>query len=288
MASTEITILAFDLGGTKLLSALVSNGQVLEHSETVTERDAGPDVWVNKMSMIASSWQGKFSRVGIAATGQLFNGHWSAVNPNILDLPNNYPLVAKLEAAISQPVYAINDAQAAAWGEYNNGASNYQDMVFLTISTGIGGGIVSGGRLIEGRSGLAGHFGQIQMSGARAGHPIENDISGRWIASEAKRLGHEMEAVDVFKAAKLGKDWAQNIIQKSAIEIAHLCQNIQLMFDPHAIVIGGGIGMADGYLDQVSNHLASSPSGLTPKLIPATLGKDAGVLGVADLTSKSL
>lgn len=273
------TVLGIDIGGTKTMAALVSGGKVIEDMIVPTAREAGPDAWLASLAQSTSAWSGRFRRIGIAVTGLVQDGHWSALNPATLGIPDGYPLVERASAVFGKPVCAFNDAQAAAWGEYKFGAGQGRDIVFLTISTGIGGGIVCNGRLL---SGLAGHFGLIRgLSDDRA--PLEDSTSGRWIASQALKAGFKADAVDVFGRAMKGEAWAGAIVSRSASRVATLCRDIQMMFDPKSIVVGGSIGLAEGYLDRVRAHLSDVPPRLSSDLIAAKLAGHAGVIGVADL-----
>ncbi|MER9163160.1 putative N-acetylmannosamine-6-phosphate 2-epimerase [Mesorhizobium sp. M0715] len=272
-------VLGIDIGGTKTMAALVSGGKVIEDMIVPTAREAGPDAWLASLAQSTSAWSSRFSRIGIAVTGLVEDGRWSALNPATLGIPDGYPLVERASSVFGKPVCAVNDAQAAAWGEYKFGAGQGRDIVFLTISTGIGGGIVCNGRLL---SGLAGHFGLIRsLSEDRA--PLEDGTSGRWIASQALKAGFKADAVDVFRRALKGEAWAGAIVSQSASRVATLCRDIQMMFDPKSIVIGGSIGLAEGYLDRVRAHLSEVPPRLSPDLVAAKLGGHAGVIGVADL-----
>lgn len=273
------TVLGIDIGGTKTMAALVSGGKVIEDMIVPTAREAGPDAWLASLTQSTSAWSSRISRIGIAVTGLVHDGRWSALNPATLGIPDGYPLVERASAVFGKPVCAFNDAQAAAWGEYKFGAGQGRDIVFLTISTGIGGGIVCNGRLL---SGLAGHFGLIRsLSEDQA--PLEDSTSGRWIASQALKAGFKADAADVFGHALKGEAWADAIVSRSASRVATLCRDIQMMFDPKSIVIGGSIGLADGYLDRVRAHLGEVPPRLSSNLVAAKLAGHAGVIGVADL-----
>lgn len=276
-----------DLGGTKILTALISDGEILDRDEKPTRSDETPDEWIADLSSVAEQWNGRYCDAAMAVTGQVTGGHWTAVNKATLDLSGNYPLEARLSEAMGCPTYAINDAQAAAWGEYRNGTSAQADMVFLTISTGLGGGIVINGDLVHGRNGLAGHFGQLASDDERRPGPLEDHMSGRWIAAEAARREKDGDAASVFAAAAEQNGWAESIVSESARRAALLCQNIQMTFDPEFIVIGGGVGLANGYLDRMTNYCAKMSAFHRPNLVPAALGKDAGIIGLADLTIKN-
>lgn len=277
--------LAIDLGGTKLLVALVDGSRVLDRVEQPTERGAAPADWLARIAELARPWTGRYARAGISVTGPVSDGRWSALNPGTLAIPAGFPLKSALEETLGVPVVACNDAQAAAWGEYRYGAGAGCDMAFLTVSTGIGGGIVWNGRLVVGRGGLAGSFGQLRpLLAAQGDERLEDCASGRWIGEAATRLGLAADARAVFAQAADGAAWAEAIVAASAASVARLCANIQLTIDPDVIVVGGGVGLAAGYLQRVVDALAACPPPLLPTLKSAALGGDAGIIGVAALS----
>ena len=273
--------LAIDLGGTKILAALVEGAEVRDRALVATDRDGGADAWLGQMAELAQAWRGRFTAAGLSVTGVVRHGLWSAMNPRTLPVPAEFPLAERATAALGVATVAINDAQAAAWGEYRHGAGRGRDMVFLTVSTGIGGGVVLNGRLIAGRGGIAGHVGQ--MSGNDG--PLEDSASGNWIARAAAAEGHPGDARDVFAAARSGADWAAEIVAHSARRLAWLCRDIQCLLDPDVIVIGGGVGLAPGFLDRITATLHDCPAAIRPTLARAALGSDAGIIGVAALAN---
>ena len=279
----DTATLAIDIGGTKTLAALVRGAEVLAEVTIATSREAGPDDWLAAIAEQAKHWSGQYEHVGIAVTGLIDEGRWSALNPATLAIPDGYPLVAQASKLFGKPAFAVNDAQAAAWGEHRFGAGGNEDTVFLTISTGIGGGVVINGSPLLG---LAGHFGLLR-SPTLGEAPLEDVASGRWMAAEAARSGHPAEAPEIFEQARNGAAWAQAIVAQSALRVALLCRDIQMMFAPKRIVIGGGIGLAAGYLDAISAHLVTLPPHLAPHLVAASLGSRAGIIGAADLASRS-
>jgi len=273
------TVLAIDIGGTKTVAALATGAVISDVVTFPTDEKSGPDAWLAAIAQHIPAGRGRYTRVAAAVTGLIDGGRWSALNPTTLDLPADYPLMQRMEHIFAAPAFAANDAQAAAWGEHRYGAGEGGDLVFLTISTGIGGGIVINGRPLLG---LAGHFGLLGSSSPEG--PLENAVSGRWIASEAKASGHDVSAVEVFAAAASAEPWADRIVSTSAQRVARLCADIQLQFDPPRIVIGGGIGLAPGFLERVRSRVAGLNSRLRPELVAARLGPHAGLIGVADLS----
>ena len=278
--ATNDTVLAIDIGGTKTMACLVKGSKVIEEMQFATDHNLGPDGWIDAVGTKVSGWRGAYGRVAAAVTGIVVDGNWEALNPATLNLPASYPLIDKLRDAFGVDAIAINDAQCAAWGEYRFGAGRQQDMVFLTISTGIGGGIVINGRLLQG---TAGHFGLFQGYFECSHRPLEDSISGHWMSAEACKAGYDVEAPEIFAAARSGAPWASHIIAISARRLAMLCQNIQLALDPKCIVIGGGIGLAEGYIEQVRGAFTFPKISLRPTLVSAGLGRHAGVIGAADL-----
>lgn len=278
-------VLAIDLGGTKILATLVEGARILDRREVLTDRDACADRWVAQAAELAAPWAGRFARAGLAVTGVVADGAWRSTNPGTLDVPGGYPLAARAAAALGVAPSIANDAQAAAWGEFRHGAGKGRDMVFLTVSTGIGGGVVLGGRLHPGRMGLAGHAGLL--TGPDGGAGIEEMASGRWMAAEAGRLGHDTDARGVFAAAARGLTWGETIVDTSARRIAGLCRNLQCLMAPEVIVIGGGVGLAAGYLDRLRAHVAALPDLFRPEIAAAALSADSGVIGIAALAAEA-
>jgi len=277
--------LAIDIGGTKILAALVADNRVTERRHIATDRDAGAEAWVTAIADLARDWLPQVRRVGVTVTGAVTGGRWSALNPGTLNIPPDFPLADRIEATLGLRPTLLNDAQAAAWGEYRFGAGKGRDLVFLTVSTGIGGGAVVNGRLALGASGFAGNFGQMRLDD---GALLEDRASGRWIGAEAARLGHGTTAPEVFAAAAQGAAWAEDILRASSTRVARLCANIQVTFDPQLIVIGGGVGLAPGYLNRVNSHLVDTPEHFRPRLARAVLEGEAGVLGIAALANTDL
>ena len=283
-ALAERETLAIDIGGTKSMAALVSGRAVRTSVSIPTGRDKAPESWLEAIASATREWKATDGPIGIAATGFVRNGLWSAVNPRTLGVPDEFPLAAAASRFFGdRPVVAVNDAQAAAWGEYRHGAGRGGgDMVFLTVSTGIGGGIVIGGRLL---GGLAGHFGQTGL--AISQDIFEETASGRWIERQAHQAGHAVDAKGAFAAAKAGEAWARELVATSAARMAGFCRDIKNMLDVERIVIGGGVGLADGFLDLVRSAVKGAPSHLRPNILAAELGGQAGVVGAAALALES-
>ncbi len=271
-------VLAVDLGGTKTMASLVKAGKVIETVSIPTDRSGAPEAWLYAIAATTRGWKGRYSAVGIAVTGAVRQGRWRAMNKATLGIEGEFPLEARAAEIFDVPVLAANDAQAAAWGEYKASVDR-SDLVFITVSTGLGGGIVSNGTLL---GGISGHFGQMRDHDG-GNLPLESRICGPWIAAEAVRLGHTGEPRAVFDAAANSEKWACLIIEGVARRFARLCCDIQLAIDPARIVVGGGIGLATGFIDKVKAEIIALAPSTMPELQQAKLGGSAGIIGIADL-----
>jgi predicted NBD/HSP70 family sugar kinase len=278
---TATPVLAIDLGGTKTLLGLVNGGTCGQAVRIATPGAGGPSAWLDAVAEAAGPWRGAYARAAIAVTGLVAQGRWWALNPDVLPVPAGFPLVDELAARLGVPVCALNDAQAAAWGEYRFGAGQGCDLVFVTVSTGIGAGIVLGGRLLTGHRGLAGHIGQFRAEAVDAPW-LEHLAAGGALTRDAIAAGHAGDGQKLFAAAADGDAWAEHLLSRAARRIAAALASVQALLDPDCIVVGGGVGLAPGFLARLRGELAGLPDPLRPDLRAAALGARAGLLGVAD------
>ncbi|QRM29969.1 putative N-acetylmannosamine-6-phosphate 2-epimerase [Microvirga sp. VF16] len=283
----ERPVLAIDIGGSKTAVALVLGNRIIERRQISTRPADGAEEWLRLTVDVTRDWRGQYSGVVAAVTGLVRNGRWTAVNPATLPVPADFPLIPRLEELFSWPAFALNDAQAAAWGEFRFGAGRGRDLLFLTVSSGIGGGAVIGGQLLDGASGLAGHVGQIPVPASdNRYHRLEDLASGFAIAAAARTAGHDANARAVFAAMAAGETWAERIVDEAVDHLALALPGLQAVLDPQVMVIGGGVGLAPGFLARLENALSRFPTALRPSLSLASLGADAGLLGAADLLDR--
>ncbi len=289
--------LGIDLGGTKVLAALVEDGAVLERRLVDTPQTGFPDV-VDAIASaclplltVARERGERAPRVGIGSPGPLdYDSGTVVFAPNIAGMVDA-PLVAALEARLGLSVALENDANAAGYAEHLYGAARgFESSVYVTLSTGIGGGIFVGDSLIRGAHGLAGEIGHMTVlpggpvGGDGISGSLEGIAAGRSIARDASYVyGRSMEAPEVFDRAKAGEAGALAIIDNAARFAGIGIANVAKTVDPAVFVIGGGLTRAgDFYLDKVrasiAEHLRGYPQ---PELKPAELGHDAGVIGAA-------
>jgi len=274
------TVLALDVGGSKTLAALVRHGEIMERRSIPTPGGVGTEAWFASIATLATDWRGRFEAVGAAVTGLVQGGHWSALNPQTLAIPDRTPLVDRLTALFGVPAAALNDAQAAAWGEYRYGAGRDQDMVFITVSSGIGGGIVLDGKLLQGARGLAGSLGQT--AGASGHARLETRASGFGMAAAAAAIGQAPDTRTIFAALEQGLPWAIALVDGAIDDLAVALLDLQRLLDPQIVVLGGGIGLLPSFRSRLQARLLSEPEIMRPTIEPAALGADAGIAGIAD------
>lgn len=285
-----MTTLALDIGGTKLATALVdSHFGIIERRECPTPASKTPQALTASLDALLAPLTGKAQRLAVASTGIIHRGMLTAINPANLGGLEQFPLQQTLERLTGLPVLALNDAQAAAWAEYQAQGKPLTDMAFITVSTGVGGGIISQGRLLTGAGGLAGHLGHTlaDPGGPRCGCGrigcVEAIASGRGIAAAATGELSGLDAKAIFAHAREGNSQAQKLVYRSAQALARMIADIKAVTDCQRVVIGGSVGLAEGYLLAVQDCLAQEPKAYQVPLKAAHYRHDAGLLGAAML-----
>ncbi|NDW54269.1 ROK family protein [Aliiroseovarius sp. PrR006] len=285
----ELTGFAVDLGGTKIAAAAIENGKVADVLVRRTDGNAGPLKLVAELADIARQIGFKDGDpIGVAVAGRLDSeGLWSAVNTSILADLNEQPLASELGKYLGSGVVALNDTRAAVIGEYRFGAAqNTGAAAYLTVSTGVSAGIVLNGVPLQSPNGLLGHVGFMtsrhgtRSCGSGRTGTFESIASGRAIEAKATELGFGGTTCEqVFDHAASGEKWAQQLIQDSSAAIAELCANLAASLGIERVVIGGGVGLAPGYLDRVKTHLLDEPELFRPEIVGSSLGKHSALFG---------
>ena len=309
-------VLAVDLGGTKIIAAIISNkGQVMAKEYHPTLANEGPQSVINRiLSAIdyllsqSNMDSSQLDSISIAAAGAInFETGLVTASPN---LPGWYdiPLRDIVNQRYRVNTFLINDASAAALGEHHFGAGKgVNNLVLLTLGTGIGGGIIINGKLYSGRCGSAGEIGHmtVDVNGPRCNCGNigcwEMLASGTAMAKEAIRRIEQGEKSSLTKlvedkienitaekvslAAQDGDPLALEVILKAATYLGVGMVNLVNIFNPEMIIVGGGVAqMGDLLLEparQVVKERAFPLSAQAVCIVPAQLGDDAGVLGAA-------
>lgn len=304
-----------DLGGTKIDVILANaRGDIRARQWLKTKAEEGSEAVVRRLiasvrRLLIASKDSKIVGIGIAAAGICLPDGVIATSPN---LPGwrDVPLRALVEEGTGCRTFLDNDATLAALGEHTCGAAvGLRDIVFVTVSTGIGGGIIIGGKLYSGASGSAGEFGHmtIDVHGPRCscgkrGH-WEALASGTALAREAVRRVRkgdrtslrtlsrgDLKAIDarlVARAASKGDGVAEALIAQTAHFVGVGLANLINIFNPEMIVIGGGLANIGepllGPARRVAVEMAFEAPARVARIVPAMLGGDAGALGATAL-----
>lgn len=303
---------AVDLGGTKIYTVLAdAQGNILSHTRLDTKAAAGPETVMEQIvsSVFAVLGQAGASFANLAGAGVCVAGFFDWQKRVLVHSPNmagwdHVPVEKLLQGRLGVPVIAENDANAAALGEARHGAgAGSRHVVFITVSTGIGGGLVLDGKLYRGVRGLAGEVGHMLLEpdgpacGCGKKGCLEALASGTAIArmaSEAVSNGSEtalaeivkrpVTAADVFRAAGAGDMVAKSIIDRAVHYLGIGLVNLANILNPEVIVIGGGVSEAGDAvftpLRSVVKELAVKPAADSLVINKASLGVEAGVYGV--------
>ncbi|WP_154171661.1 N-acetylmannosamine kinase [Vibrio metoecus] len=279
--------LAIDIGGTKIALAIVEEGTIIQRYQIATPVVQDVTKFVQAILEKVTEWLPSIDYVGVSTTGYVTPEGITSINPETLNFPVPFPLAQTLEQLTNKPVSILNDAQAAAWFEFVQLKNPSLNMAFITVSTGVGGGIIIDGKLHKGNSGLAGHIGHMSVAiegplcGCGQRGCVESMASGNAIQKESETTFTEtMSNVELFKQAAFNPK-AEAIINRSVQAVATLCCNLKACLDLDIIVLGGGIGLAEGYLERLNKAIQSRPSVFHIPVIPAHGDYDACLLGAA-------
>ncbi|MDU4697319.1 MAG: ROK family protein [Paenibacillus sp.] len=295
--------IGIDIGGTKTAIGLVgADGEVRAKVTLPTDQTVAPEIMVDRMAaairdILAKQGiaEAELKGIGVGAPGPLNTKEGKIAEPPNLRTWWNFPVVASLARYFNLPIHLENDATAAALAEkWLGAAKDAEHFVFITISTGIGAGIYSHGKLITGASGNAGDVGHFVVDPS-AGTCVcgqkgcwEYVASGTAVARQASALlGREVSSKEAFDLAAAGNPSIQELVAKVFENIGVGCVTLINTLDPEKLVIGGGVSqvgapMFNAVRDYVSKH-ALNPSGRQTPIVPAALHQDAGLIGAAAL-----
>ena len=288
--SNSINGIAIDFGGTKISASRISMGKIDKNIIIPTNSMGNlKDHLTDMYTLIKKLNIKETDRLGVAVTGRVSSaGMWFSVNKTTLTNINAFPLKDILSEKYNREVNVMNDATAAALGEYIAGnAKGFKRVGYITISTGIGGGFVFDGMPLLSENGLVSHVGFTtsrfakDKCGSGRMQTVESIASGRAIEHIANSAGHKnINAKQIYEKFLSGQQWAEKIIKQSAAVIAELCGNIKATLDVDIILLGGSIGLADGYLSLVKKYLQEEPEVFIPQLNHSLLGVNASKIGV--------
>ena len=315
---TEYALVA-DVGGTRTRVALVdaTGAIVVRHSAETLAREGRAAVMnrlADALEYVASERRTEIKGVGLSLASPVEPGTGVMYNPpNLGSEWHLFTPIPMLQERLSLPVYAENDATLGALGEHAFGAGRGCDnMVYMTVSTGIGGGIIIGGNLYTGTNGFGGEIGHMTID---QNGPLDNCgnvgclealASGTALARMAQErieagersvmlafAGGDIKAVDariVVQAAQQDDALAQSLMQEVGRSLASGIITLMHIFDPQLIVIGGGLGQnLDMFMPTIESEVKSRAMAHFQGEVPVAksqLGDDVSLLGAAALVFK--
>ena len=298
-------LVGIDIGGTTVKAALISlQGEILSQTAVRTEHMTTEEEIAKVAHAIGSVAGDDIDRVrdvGLAIPGVVSPDDRLIQAPNIaLDLPG---LMEELKNVFpGAGVWPINDANAAALGELWKGAgTGTSSLVFVTLGTGVGAGVVVDGKIVVGIDGMAGELGHfnVEPDGRQCNCGLKGCLemyaSSRGLVYLYKKhcekqgvepvpLEHEAHALPIFEAARKGDAPANAAVADMATYLARALAGVAVTVNPGAFVIGGGMsGAFDLFGPLLREEFVARvmPAGRGTPIVPATLGNDAGALGAA-------
>ncbi len=322
-------VLALDLGGTQVRAAVIqADGSRVARHATSTPSAQGPEAIVQAcIDMLAAAradapggLDAGLAGIGVSSPGPI--NPWTGVivsPPNLGSRFHDIPIAAKLEVALRLPVYLDRDTNVAALGEQAFGAARgIADFLYVTVSTGVGGAIVSDGQLIHGPDGTAGELGHVsvELDGPRCGcggfGHLEAISSGVALARDAREAVAKgtspflvaraaaspdgpagLAAVDVAEGEAARDQVCQRLMDHARRAFAMACAGFVNAFNPELIVIGGSIAehQGDRLLDPARAEIrrgAFRTPAARVRIVPAELGPDVSLAGAQPLVSGRL
>jgi glucokinase len=285
-------VLGLDIGGTKCAAGVVAgDGSVHGFVSAPTE---GPErLFELGRQAVAESgigWDGVHA-IGIGCGGPLDPERGVLLAPLHLPDWHGVPIAELATAALDRPAVLDNDATAACAGEHRYGAGRgAQTMVYLTVSTGVGGGVVLDGKLHRGPSGNGGEFGHLTVDwhgrrcrGCGRRGCLEAYASGTSIAERAREAGMDgATAADVAQAARAGSPIAAKVWDETCEALASGITSIVNLFEPEVVVLGGGVvRTGEQLLAPVRELVTAQAMGPAVAIVPAANGDAVGVVGAA-------
>lgn len=280
------SVLAVDLGGTKVALAVVTpRGRISERRVEPVDLSS-TNAPVDQIVRLARDLGDEFGAAGVAIPG-LVRRNGTVWAPNLRGW-DAVPLARLLKRRLGIPVMVESDRNAAVLGEAWRGAARGKsDVITLIVGTGIGAGILSGGRIIRGAHELSGCAGWMVIT------EEENDAMRKTGTLEALAAGPALGRVggrpaeELANDARKGDKRAAEVFRQAGTRLGAAVANLISLFDPQVIVIGGGLaGAADLFLEELRRTAVARAQPLAAaqvEIVVSTLGNDANLFGAAHL-----
>lgn len=305
--------IGIDVGGTKIAIGFVdAQGAIISRRHFATEVKSGPQLITDKIAQavkqLIGESSGRVEGIGVGMAGQIDSSGQVHFAPNLQW--REYPFARVLSDLTGQPVFVTNDVKAAAWGEWLFGAGRgHRDLVCLFVGTGVGGSIISSGKMLEGMTNCAGELGHmvIDLNGPKChcgGYGCLESLAGGWAIA---RMGQEWAVKDRHQAKMLLELSQADVTKIDAVIISLAAQKqdplaMQILSDvsnaliagvtsivnglnPSCVILGGGFIEGNHALIQKIDdgvRARALPMAVRDlKIEKAALGNDAGLIGAA-------
>jgi glucokinase len=318
------SILALDFGGTQIRAALITPNLAVHARRAVPTRDEeGVDAVVARICHVAAEVRSDARAaglpppiaIGISSPGPLDPWRGIVVSPPNLAAWHDVPLAASVSEALDLPAFLERDTNVAVRAEWRDGAARGAGtVVYITVSTGIGGGAIIDGQPLIGPDGTAGEMGHIvvELDGpvcgcGGAGH-VEAIGSGTALAREARALleagasprllelatddGAEPDAALLARAADDGDPAAAAVLARAWTAIGAMCASLVNVLNPDVIVIGGSIAehrpqLLEVARDEIARRAFAVPASRV-RVVPAALGDDVSLIGLLPIVHERI
>lgn len=278
-----MSILALDIGGTKFSAALFRNGRIVRRETRRTDREGGRDWMLGQLAEIGRAWlaEDSISAIGVGFGGPVDFASQQVVLSTHVGGWQGFDLPGWLRAEFGVPVRMDNDANAGALGEGLHGAGRgFRPLFYMTLSTGIGGGILLEDGVYRGADSYAGEIGHLNVR--PDGPPclcgssgcLERMCCGLWLERDYGRTAEELMRDPAF-------------VERYVVDLARGLKAAIMLLNPARIVIGGGISKAGealfGPLRAELRRQITSWSRARIDVVPAALGDDSVLWGAYEL-----
>lgn len=283
-----------DLGGTKIAAGLVGPDGTIHRRRIVPTPSGSAAAILDEIVGLIDDWiaDGEAEAVGVAAAGFL-----DAERTTLMRAPNmpwrGEPFVVPLRERWACPVILENDARAAAWGEAQHGSGReVKDFVLVTVGTGIGGGVIADGHLVYGGASTAGEIGHVRFE--RDGRPCGCGQRGCWEQyASGSALTRTLDEAGLTREDLTGHPEGRRILEDFASAIGEGAATLIAVLDPEVIALGGGVVAGHphilGLVESAVRRFAPASDERRPvRVVPAVLGNDAGLVGVAQMARRKL
>lgn len=305
-------VIGVDLGGTQIRAVRMDrHGHIHDSQRVATAAAAGPEIVIGQIVALVNAAIGTTPRDAIIGVGVGSPGPLNPYTGVVLQAPTllgwfDVPLRALLTAALGLPVAINNDANVAALGEWRFGAGRgCTHFMYVTVSTGIGGGVILDGRLMLGRHGMAAEVGHMIVDprgpqcdcgsyGCWEAHASGSALARAAVAASQRAPGSSLCAIDpklltarhVFDAARGGDALAGDLVRDEGFWLGVGIVSLLHLYSPERVALGGGVAQA---LPDLLPHIRAviAERAMIPfrdvQIVQAELGDSAGVIGAATL-----